>query len=199
MIKLIIFDFSNVCFSLEEPPFLQKFSQEHTLNYEEFETAYMGLVKKAEVGEETGINMWKILLEKYHLSGNPQKIIQEMMDAKEAYWDVLELAKKLRLKGCKTSFFTNYNEDYWKLIENRFDLKLYFDFGIVSFQVKSRKPDAEGFNIILRHFNVKPQEAVFTDDSPNNLVEPRKLGIHVIQFKNLKQLIQELKKLCIEI
>ncbi|MBS3117112.1 HAD-IA family hydrolase [Candidatus Woesearchaeota archaeon] len=193
MIKLIIFDFSDVCFSLEEPPFLQKFAREHHLSYPEFEAAYMELLKKAEVGEDTGINLWEKILRKYNLKGDPQQIIKEMMDIKYAYQDILNLTQKLHQKY-KTAYFTNYNEDYWKHIEQRFDLKPYFDFGVVSFQVKSRKPEIHGFKVILDHFNVKPEETVFIDDSAKNLVEPGKIGIHIILFQNKEQLVEELRK-----
>ena len=85
MIKLIIFDFSDVCFSLEEPPFLQKFAREHHLSYPEFEAAYMELLKKAEVGEDTGINLWEKILRKYNLKGDPQQIIKEMIISPRNY------------------------------------------------------------------------------------------------------------------
>src|SRR3989338_974528 len=135
MIKLIIFDFSNVCFTLEEPPFLKKFAQKHKLPFSEFESYYNKLLHKAEVDEFSGTELWDRIFQKYNITGNVEHIITEMMNAKEAHQDILDLAKQLRTKY-KTAYFTNYNQDYWKKIEQKFDVTPYFDWGIVSYQVK---------------------------------------------------------------
>ena len=194
MIKLIIFDFSNVCFNLEEDPFVEKFAKKHKLDPKKFDEEYQQLVQKAEVDEIGGKQIWEVLLQKYHLNGNPSTIIEEMMNTKIAYPEILELAKSLR-QNYKTAYFTNYSKDYWDPIARKFDLKPYFDFGIVSYQIQSRKPAPKGFLVILKQFKVKPEEAVFIDDSSRNVVEAGKLGIHTILFKDKKQIQQELRRL----
>lgn len=193
MIKLIIFDFSNVCFTLEEPPFLEEFAQKHKLPFQEFEALYLKLLHQAEVDQLSGKKLWKKILVKYKLKEDVDSIIKEMMDAKEAHQDILNLAKELR-KKYKTAYFTNYNQDYWVKIEQKFDLTPYFDWGIVSYQVKTRKPAVEGFKIILNHFKVKPEEAVFIDDQEKNVVEAEKLWIRTILFRDKNQLLQELNR-----
>ena len=193
MIKLIIFDFSNVCFTLEEPPFLEEFAQKHKLPFPEFEAFYMKLLHPAEVNLFSGKELWRRILVKYKLKEDIDSIITEMMEAKEAHQEILNLAKELRRKY-KTSYFTNYNEDYWKKIEQKFDLKPYFDWGMVSYKAKTRKPAVAGFKIILKHFKVKPQEAIFIDDQEKNLVEAGELGIITICFKSKEQLVKELKE-----
>ena len=193
MIKLIIFDFSNVCFTLEEPPFLIEFAEKHHLPFREFEKMYLSLLYRAEVNEFSGKEVWNRILKNYNLKANPKTIIETMMNAKQAHQDILALAKELRTRY-KTAYFTNYNEEYWKCIERRFDLLPYFNWGVVSYQVKTRKPAVVGFNIILKHFKVQPEEAVFIDDQEKNLVEARTLGIQTILFKDKEQLIKELKK-----
>ncbi len=197
MIKLIIFDFSNVCFTLEEPPFLIEFARKHHLPFPEFEAFYMKLLHQAEVDLFSGKELWKKVLAKYNLKEDIDLIITEMMEAKEAYQEILDLAKELR-KKYETAYFTNYNQDYWVKIEQKFDLKPYFDWGIVSYQVKTRKPAVEGFKIILNHFKVKPEEAIFIDDQEKNLVEAATLGIQTIVFKNKKLLVKELMEKGVE-
>ncbi len=197
MIKLIIFDFSDVCFTLEEPPFLKKFAKKHNVPFSEFESFYNELLYQAEVDTFSGTELWKQILQKYNLNENVDNIIAEMMDAKEAHQDILDVAKSLRSKY-KTAYFTNYNHDYWIKIEQKFDLSPYFDWGIVSYQVKTRKPAKEGFMIILDHFHVKPEEAIFIDDQENNLGKAKELGIKTILYKDKEQLIQELQKYDVE-
>jgi len=197
-IKLIIFDFSGVCFNEEEPPFLIDFAKKHKLPFKEFELMYLDLLKKAEMDQISGEEIWKPILKKYNLQLDIDQIINEMIDRKVMYQEVMDLAKSLRHKY-KTSYFTNYNKKYWEIISPRFDLKPYFDWGIVSYQVKSRKPAIEGFKVILEHFKVKPEEAIFLDDKESNLIEPAKLGLNTILFKNKKQFMEELKRLGVEV
>ena len=197
-IKLIIFDFSGVCFNEEEPPFLIDFAKKYKLPFKEFESIYLDLLKKAEMDQISGEEVWIPILKKYNLKLDIDEIINEMIDRKVMYQEVMDLTKSLRRKY-KTSYFTNYNQKYWEIIAPQFDLKPYFDWGIVSYQVKSRKPAIKGFKVILEHFKVKPEEAIFLDDKESNLIEPAKLGLNTILFKNKKQFINELKKLGVEV
>lgn len=193
MIKLLIFDLSNVCFNVEELPFLRKFAAEHDLNYDQLDQFYQELLAKSEVDEISGEVVWQEVLKKYGIKSEAKKLIKEMIAGKEAFPETLELVKKLK-KNYKTAYLTNYNKDYWDLISERFDLSTYFDFGAVSYQIKARKPAAKGFLVILRHFGVKPEEAVFIDDSEKNLNEPKRLGIKTIWFKNKERLITNLRE-----
>ena len=192
MIRLIIFDLSDTCFTSEEPVFLKKFIREHNLVPDKFEKAYLDLVLKAEVNKISARDAWNSLFKKFDIDDDFRRIIRDMMSFKEPT-EVLGLAKSLKSKY-KTAYLTNYCKEYWEEAEKRFDLKPYFDFGIASYQIGFRKPDPEGFLRILDHFKVKPGEAVFIDDSLKNLAAPKRLGIHVIQFKNKKQLTIDLRK-----
>src|SRR3989344_3370850 len=154
MIKLIIFDFSGVCFNGEEEPYIKQFCKKRSIDFEEFSKKYYELACKAEKDELSGKRVWNILSKEFEFKEDPDKIIKEMMKGKIKYQDMLDLAGKLR-SNYKTAYYTNYSKDYWIYIPKRFNLKPYFDFGIVSYQVKSRKPEAKGFHIILDHFYAK--------------------------------------------
>jgi len=194
MIKAIIFDLSDVCFSAEEPPFIAAFAKRHSLPFEEFEQEYLRLLVLAENHQISGTELWRRMLKRYNLKLDIGDIIAEMIAGKEPYQDTLDFVKELR-KNVKTTYFTNYNEDYWKLIAQKFDLSEYFDFGLVSYEIGARKPSARGFRYLLDKLGVKPEETVFTDDTARNLEEPAKLGIHTIQFRNVAQLRERLSKL----
>ncbi len=121
-----------------------------------------------------------------------------MIEKKYAFQKVLDLAGKLREKY-KTAYYTNYPEDYWMFIAKKFDLKPYFDFGIVSYQFKTRKPEPKGFKIILKHFNVKPEEAVFIDDKEKNVKAAAELDINTIHLTNRKKIVDKLKLIGVKV
>ena len=196
-VKAAIFDLSGVCFSDEESPFLVAFAQKHRLPLEAFTRDYMELLVQSENGEITGSEVWKRLLSKYAVEGDAEALIREMMAGKESYQDKLDFVSTIR-KEVKTAYFTNYNEDYWKLIVARFDLSKYFDIGLVSYEIGARKPSAKGFIYLLEKLGARPEEAVFIDDRSGNLEEPKKLGINTIQFKSVTDLGQEIERLGIK-
>ncbi len=195
MIKLIIFDLSNVCFTLEEPLYLKDYAKKHHNSYEELDQFYQPLLEKAEVSEISGEEVWKKVFAHFDLPyEDPRKIAEEMMVYRQEMAETLDLIKKLR-KKYKIAYLTNYCKLYWEFAERKFDLSSYFDYGVVSYKIKARKPSLAGFQVVLDHFNVKPEEAVFTDDSAKNLVNAQALGIKTIQFKSINQLKDEFFKL----
>ncbi len=197
MIRLVIFDLSNVCYNLEEPPYLEAFAARHGLDFAEFDARYQELLVRAEVDEFDGKEVWRRLLEHYGIDEDIDGIIREMIALKEELPETLALAKALRAR-VKTAYFTNYNRSYWEVIARKFDLAPYFDWGLVSYQAKSRKPSPEGFRIILDHFGVEPDEAVFTDDAEHRMAEAAKLGIRTIHFTGVAKLKEGLRQLGVE-
>ena len=193
-IKLIIFDFSGVCSTEEESIFIKKFCNKHNLDFEKFWERYSRLIIKAETGEEDTHHTWKKLVEEFNLDINIDDTIQELINEKEYYFDMLEFANSLRSKY-KTALYSNYNQTYWEIIEKKIDPSKYFDLTTIAYKIKIRKPSHEGFKLILNHFKVKPEETIFTDDSEKNVKAAAELGIHSIHFKNKEQFLLELKKL----
>lgn len=54
------------------------------------------------------------------------------------------------------------------------------------------KPDKGIYQVTLARLDMQPEEAVFVDDKAENIEEARRLGMHVIHFKNARQAIAEI-------
>lgn len=64
------------------------------------------------------------------------------------------------------------------------DLDYYFPGGVVaSFEAKSMKPDKEIFTYAEKHLNIKPEETLFLDDGPANIIAARQLGFNALLVK----------------
>lgn len=198
-IKLIIFDLSNVCFSDEEIPFIKIFCQRHNLDLKKFDEEYQYLLKQSEVDEISGTEVWLRILKKYNINDNSQNIILEMMKRKYANEDVLNIVKKIKDDGHKVVYLTNYSKDYWTPIKKRWGMEEFFSGGIVSFEIKARKPDALGFKTLMNKFGASPVETLFIDDSESNLIKAKELGINIHQFKGVDELKSFLSKTINEI
>ena len=106
-------------------------------------------------------------------------------------------ALKLKREGYKISILS----DIWKAAREAILTKEKygkFDDIVTSYEVGVRKTNPRIFSIALKRLNVKPSEAIFTDNRIWNLVAPRELGITSILYKNPKQFISELEKLGIK-
>ncbi|MBI2112015.1 HAD-IA family hydrolase [Candidatus Woesearchaeota archaeon] len=121
-----------------------------------------------------------------------------MISKKKFYTDMLDFARSFRQRY-KVATYSNYNKVYWDLIIKKIDLSQYFDIILVSYMVKARKTEKEGFEYLIKKIGAKPKEIVFLDDSEKNLLAAAKLGINTILFKNKEQLIRELKKLEVDV
>lgn len=199
MIKALIFDLSGVVFNCEEPLFFEYFAQQHHVPVAEVDTTYSDLVVQAERSEISLAELWKKILLHFQIKDTTPRMIQHMTETiigfRKLNPAMVELLKKLRSntpQQYKLAYFTNYCKEYWQISEQRWPIAQYFDYGIVSYAIKSRKPDEKGFRLILQHLKVKPEETIFTDDSAKNLVNAQKMGINVIHFKNPEQFKQEL-------
>ena len=198
MIRLIIFDLTDVCYTNEEDSFLKEFARKHRLPEEEFIERYMKYLERAEVNEMSGEEVWKKLLAHYNIHAEPKKLIEDMIAGKKPFADILDLVQNLR-KKVKVAYFTNYNKDYWDIIERRLQVSKQFDVGIVSFQIHIRKPAPEGFEMVLAKVDVHPEEAIFIDNSEKNLAGAKRLRMHTIHFVGKDRLLSDLKKLGIAI
>lgn len=194
MIKLIIFDLSGVIGNAEEPIYLEKFAKKYDISLDELKKIYYACLEKSEKNEIPLREVWEKTLNKFNIKGNYKNYAEEMMDLKEFDKEALDFIFKLK-KSYKTAYFTNYAEEYWKIHEKLIDLSKYFDFGVVSYKIGSRKPEPKGFKAIMRHFKAKPRETIFIDDTEKNLKNAKELGIKTIHFRSLRQLKNELKKL----
>lgn len=81
--------------------------------------------------------------------------------------------------------FIDKNYPFTKLIRNR----------ILSFRVKSIKPEKKIFRYLIERYKIKPQESVVIDDIKENLITASSLGFHTILYRNHKKFIKELSRI----
>jgi len=105
------------------------------------------------------------------------------------------MAKKLQNQGYKTYILSNFEAEKYNISERIYNFTEGFDGGVVSAEVKERKPDRAIYEILLSKYNLKPEECVFLDDKPENIETAVSLGIKGIVFKSCRQAEEELKKL----
>ena len=59
--------------------------------------------------------------------------------------------------------------------------------------MKMRKPFPEFYELLLKRYNVKPEEALFIDDNLRNIKAAEKIGLNTIHYTTSEDLIEQLK------
>ncbi len=101
--------------------------------------------------------------------------------------DVSKLILKLKDLGYKLALATvstrEQIEIYYKVNQKmlaEMNIEEVFDFITTKETVKNKKPDPEVYNVIMEHFNVKPEDCLIFEDSYTGVLAANNAGIEVV-------------------
>jgi len=77
---------------------------------------------------------------------------------------------------------SNTSDLHIEYVEATYPVFQYFSDGVYSHIAGCIKPGREIFEIAIRQLGVKPDETIFIDDLPDNVVTARELGFHAFQY-----------------
>lgn len=108
----------------------------------------------------------------------------------------VKILNKLKKSGNYNLYaLTNWSAETFHVAIERYDFLQLFEGIVVSGKEKTRKPFRKIYEIILDRYDLAPENCVFIDDSIRNVEAAKELGINAIQFKNSRQLTNELNYL----
>lgn len=117
------------------------------------------------------------------------------------FWDGSKFDGKLAdfIASLKQSYKTSLLSNAWSGTRNqvveyfgRLDI---FDEVLISAEIKLAKPDPEIFWQTLNVLQVQPHEAIFVDDTLENVTAANDLGIFAIHFKTAEQAMADVRSL----
>lgn len=108
----------------------------------------------------------------------------------------IELLKELKSKGYKLYILSNGERSSLELSQQKFPELFYqFDNSMVASDEKVLKPNPQAFHNFLEKFKIQPSQAVFIDDTQENIQAAHKLGITSIFFHSQSDLKERLHKI----
>lgn len=90
----------------------------------------------------------------------------------------------------KVVALTNWSAETFPIAQRKYEFLKWFEGIVVSGTEKCIKPDRKIYDIILKRYDLKPQECIFIDDNIHNIEAAQKLDIHSHHFtspENLKK------------
>jgi 2-haloacid dehalogenase len=105
----------------------------------------------------------------------------------------VEVLRDVRASGRPVYALTNMEAETYPLRVERFPFLRWFDGTVVSGQEAVAKPDTEIFLRLLDRFGLAARTTLMIDDTRENLVAARRLGMQTVLFRSFRQLRTELE------
>lgn len=197
MIKTIIFDNHGVITSSTGEGATEKFAKFLDVDFNLFEKVWESMEGDVDEGKITNSQFLKSLMEKTNSKNDDFQGFRKLYF--ESYFpktQVQDFAKDLS-KKFEIVLMTNFG-DAFDEANSRWHLeKIFGDKIFVSGKLKMRKPHEDFYLYVLNKIDREPEETVFIDDNPDFIATGKKLGMHTIIFKSLKQVEKDLENILI--
>ena len=193
-IRAVFFDLGGVIVRTEYQAPRQRLAEQFGMDYEDIEKIVFGSpsASRASVGEVTEAEHWQNVMKALKLpAGETERVKSEFFGGDVVDRALLEFIRSLKPKY-KIGLISNAWDGLRAYIE-REKFADVFDSIVISAEVKVAKPAEKIYRIALDQLQVKPKEAVFVDDMPENIVACEKLGMKGIRFTNPESALKQLK------
>ena len=187
MKKWVIFDVMGVVFEVGDDtnkllvPYIKNLNS--SITAEQINKLYidasLGKIKSSTFWKKLGFKDSYLALEKNYLD---QKLTLDK--------EFCATAERLQASYNLALLSNDLNE--WSMyLRQMYDLNRLVKEVVISGDVGIRKPSAAIYELILQRLKCKPDECVFIDDRPKNLVPAMNLGMRVIRFRRETSAINE--------
>ncbi len=104
--------------------------------------------------------------------------------------------QSLKERGYGVYYLSNYSSLMVERTRDALGFLPYMDGGLFSYEVKQVKPEPEIYEAFVERFpQIQPEEAVFLDNSEENVKAAEAFGFHGIVFRDREQAMEELDQL----
>ena len=122
----------------------------------------------------------------------PAKVRDEWLSLARINVDMVEIIRELK-KTHRIALCSNSPSPFIREIIARDNIGGLFDQIIISSEVGLVKPDSEIYALTLEKLAVNTHEAVYVDDSKDNVIAAEQLGMKGIIFSSVEKFIREIQ------
>ncbi|MFI3333135.1 MAG: HAD family phosphatase [Rikenellaceae bacterium] len=186
-IKNIIFDLGGVVIDLDRERCVESFTK---IGFPEADTLIdfyhpAEFFNRLERGEINTAEVCDIIRSSYPCKASNEEISQAYSDFLAGIpLFKLRMIESLRSRGFKIYALSNINEIVMPKVRQLFEadgktMDDYFDKLYLSFEMKSLKPDAAIFEMLIEDSGIVPSETLYIDDSERNIEAGRAFGLQL--------------------
>ena len=185
MIRNIVFDMGNVVIQFDPKSFIDR---EGILDPEDRKIVMNELFLSVEwaqmdAGPLTEETAEPLILPRFpeRLRGKVRNLLYNWSYPRDMIPGMEDLIKRLKEAGYRIYLLSNASSaqhEYWP----KYPVSGYFDGKMISWDVKTVKPNPEIYRLFTEKFSLKPEECLFTDDSSANVAAAIACGWKGIVF-----------------
>ncbi|ABR30761.1 haloacid dehalogenase [Thermosipho melanesiensis] len=194
MVRNIIFDLGRVLINWAPKKYMEKVFDKDTVTFfmnNIFNTNDWNLMDKGLIDEE---ELWKKKLStfpqyKEEIEHMKNKVIDLLTPIEENVNILYELKKKYKLY-----VLSNFSKNSFKMVKEKYKFFELFNGIVISSYVNSIKPEEKIYKILIKTYNIIPEESLYIDDKIENISTGKRLGFKTIHLKSPELLKNKLKK-----
>ena len=199
-VKAIFFDAGEVLAKETLPKIWTKLATILGISPGDIQKELRPVFAKIQRGDAPEFSILRFLKQKHHLSSLQLKAISGCFKTRNFVADkrVYSIAKKLKAAGYIVGLISNTEPSMAAKNKRRGDYRGFHP-AILSYEVKSAKPEPEIFETAAKMAGVQPEEMVFFDDQAEYAKAAKKMGIRAFVYKNPQGLIRSLRSFGVKI
>ncbi|RAO99231.1 hypothetical protein PW5551_04650 [Petrotoga sp. 9PW.55.5.1] len=183
--KNIVFDLGNVLFKFEPDEILDGlFNDYHTkekLKQSVFKTT---IWRELDRGSLSLFQAKKLFIDKNpDLKDEIEVLLDNWKNFLHPIDENVKLLPELK-KNNRLYILSNFHEEAFNYITNKYSFFELFDGMVVSYEVKLIKPERKIYEILLSRYSLVPQDTIFVDDTEENIKAAQELGINGLLYKS---------------
>jgi FMN phosphatase YigB (HAD superfamily) len=196
-VQNIIFDLGNVLLTFKPEIFLMNFTDnQETINF------FINKIIRSRIwlDMDKGIRSVKSARSFFVHKFNDYKSIIDIffdnwMDIFNPIHVNVEILEMLDKKGYNCYYLSNFIEEAFDFVYNKFSFFSFFKGGIISALVKMIKPEKQIYLILLKKYQLDPEKCIFIDDVAGFLRPAEKMGFNTIHYTPKCDIKESLKQL----
>lgn len=198
MIKNIVFDIGNVLITFQPEKYLHDNVRDESLRKKIHQSIFLSpewfLLDQGVISENEAIQVFQARCPEAAgmIKGDMDHIYEKLLHPIDKNIAVLYEMKGM---GYHTYLLSNYHEKAFQFVSKRNRFLHDVDGMVLSYEVNLLKPEPGIYHVLLDRYAILPEETVFIDDSENNVVGAKSVGIYGIHYTDHESLKMNLSRL----
>ncbi len=185
-IQMVYFDLGNVLLHFDHQLSCQNLGHLFKVSPAEVQQVVFdsGLEDRYETGEISTQEFYELLCDRWGRKPPLQDVCHAAADIFTINHATVSLLVQLKAAGYRTGILSNTCEAHWRFVaDGRYRFLVdFFDSLILSYEVKSMKPDRKIYQAAIDEAKLAAEEIFFMDDRPENVAGAIEAGLHAVHF-----------------